>query len=250
VQWTSRLGSMLVEMPVDDNKLTMLQETNVVRGRDAAEVTGIATTPLPEGLRRLADELKEALPEEGVGSLLHKTFYADIRGSRHSPASLMKRFREHIRDVMPVELVVEPGASARVERGATLTGKLPLRGNFQVRVEVVEPTHVVLATIEGHPLAGIVEFRTSEHGGVLRFTVETWTRASNLFDWIATRTVGAPAQDANWRAVVRRMIDASGGTSEGVQQERESLGQEEAARVEERVRTLVQERKWDETRTP
>jgi uncharacterized protein YbjT (DUF2867 family) len=250
VQWTSRLGSMLVEMPVDDNKLTMLGETNVVRGRSAAEVVGVETTPLPDGLRKLADALKETLPEEGVGTLQHKTFFADIRGSRHKAVSLMTYFREHVNEFMPIEFAAEPGAPERIEKGATLTGALPLRGNFQVRVEVAEPTHVVFATIEGHPLSGIVEFRTEDRGDAVRFSVETWTRASNLFDWLAVRTVGAPAQDANWRAVVQHAIDSSGGTSDGVQQEKEALSDEEASRVEQRIRRIVQTRKREEPDEP
>ncbi|HEX2836384.1 MAG TPA: DUF1990 family protein [Thermoanaerobaculia bacterium] len=245
-QWTSRLASMLVEFPVDDNKLTMLEEQNVVRNRDAAQLLGIPTMPLDEGLRKLADALKEALPEEGFGSLQHKTFFADIRGSRQHAASLMTHFREHVNDFMAIEFVAEPGAPDRIEQGATMTGSLPLRGNFQVRVEVAEPTHIVLATIEGHPLSGIVEFRAQEHDGALRFSIETWTRASNVLDWLAVRTVGAAAQDANWRKVIERIIEVSGGTAAGVQQEKETLSDEEAARVEERVRNLVRERKRGE----
>jgi NADH dehydrogenase len=245
---TVSVPSALAQFGVDENKLQMLKETNVVRGRSAAEILGVNTTPLDQGLRLLADALKEALPEDGFGSLEHKTFFAEMRGARHSAASLMAAFRERVNEFMPIEFVAEPGAPDRIEKGATLTGSLPLRGNFQVRVEVAEPTHVVFATLEGHPLAGIVEFTTSEENGVLRFAIDTWTRASNVFDWLAVRTVGAPAQDANWRAVVQRIIDASGGTSEGVQQEKEKLSDEEATRAEERIKSLVQARKREEVR--
>ncbi|HEX8411475.1 MAG TPA: NAD(P)H-binding protein [Thermoanaerobaculia bacterium] len=239
--------SALAQFGVDENKLTMLKETNVVRGKSAMEVLGIDATPLDQGLRLLADALKETLPEDGFGSLQHKTFYAEMRGTRETPASLMTMFRTRVNDFMPIEFVAEPGAPDRIEKGATLTGSLPLRGNFQVRVEVAEPTHVVFATIEGHPLAGIVEFTTSENNGALRFAIDTWTRASNVFDWLAVRTIGAPAQDANWRAVVQRVIDASGGTSDGVQQEKETLTGEDAARVEQRIKSMVQDRKREET---
>lgn len=239
--------SALAQFGVDENKLTMLKETNVVRGKSAMEVLGVNATPLDQGLRLLADALKETLPEDGFGSLQHKTFYAEMRGSRETAASLMTMFRTRVNDFMPIEFVAEPGAPDRIEKGATLTGSLPLRGNFQVRVEVAEPTHVVFATIEGHPLAGIVEFTTSENNGALRFAIDTWTRASNVFDWLAVRTIGAPAQDANWRAVVQRVIDASGGTSDGVQQEKETLNAEEAAKVEQRVKSMVQDRKREET---
>lgn len=246
-QLTTRLASMAVDLPVDGNKLTMLKEKNVSRGKSAVEVLGIRTTPLDDGLRTLADSMQEVLPEEGVGKLEHKRFWADMRGSKYSAPALMMFFRDRVNDFMPLEFQAEPGAPGKIEKGATLTGHMPLRGNFQVRVEVAEPNHVVFATIEGHPLAGIVEFTTSEQGDAVRFAIDTWTRASNLFDLIATRTLGGPAQSANWRAVVQRVIDASGGTSEGVQQEAEKLSEEEAEKVEARVKALVQNRKREET---
>jgi uncharacterized protein YbjT (DUF2867 family) len=233
----------LAQLTIDENKLTMLRETNVVRGTNAIEQLDIATTPLDQGLRLLADSMPETLPEEGIGALEHKHFEANILGSRYSAASLMTHFREHVNELMPIEFVAEPGAANRIEKGATLTGSLPLRGNFQVRVEVADPTHVVLATIEGHPLAGVVEFTTRDTSDGVSFAVDIYARASNVLDWIAVRTVGAPAQNANWRALVQRVIDASGGTSDGVHEEKEKLDEEEAARVEKRVRGIVDERK-------
>jgi len=248
IQLTTKFASMAVDLPVDDNKLTMLKEENVSRGANAVELLGINTTPLDSGLRTLADALKEVLPEDGVGSLEHKRFWADIRGSRFSAPALMMQFRERVNEIMPLEFAAEPGAPEKIEKGATLTGHLPLRGNFQVRVEVAEPNHVVFATLEGHPLAGIVEFTTKELGGGVRFSIDVYSRASNFFDLVAVRTVGAPAQSANWRAVVQRMIDASGGTSDGVHDEAEKLNDEDAKAVEARVKSLVQERKREETR--
>ena len=247
-QLTTRLASLAVDLPLDDNKLTMLDEENVSRGRSAVELLGISTTPLDEGLRRLADSLKEVLPEDGVGKLEHKRFWADIQGSRLSAPALMMQFRERVNDFMPLEFAAEPGAPEKIDEGVTLTGHLPLRGNFQVRVEVAEPNHVVFATIEGHPLAGIVEFTTSERDGKVRFAVDTYTRSSNLFDLVATRTLGGPAQSANWRAVVQRAVDASGGTSDGVHEEGEKLAEDDARRVEERIKAIVQGRKREQTR--
>lgn len=246
-QLTTKLAAVAVDLPVDDNKLTMLREENVSRGRNAVQLLGVNTTPLDAALRKLADSLQEVLPEDGVGKLEHKRFWADVRGSRYSAPALMMQFRERVNDFMPLEFVAEPGAPERIDKGATLTGHLPLRGNFQVRVEVAEPNRVVFATIEGHPLAGIVEFTTKELGGGVRFAIDVWSRASNFFDLIATRTVGAPAQSANWRAVVQRVIDFSGGTSDGVHDEVEKLSDEDAQAVEARVKSLVQDRKREET---
>jgi uncharacterized protein YbjT (DUF2867 family) len=244
-QLASRLSP--VDLPVDENKLAMLQETNVVRGENALELLGIEGTSLDQGLGVLADSLPETLPEDGVGSLEHKKFHAEIRGTRHTAASLMTLFKERVSELMPLEFVAEPGAPSRVEKGATLTGSLPLRGNFQVRVEVADPTHVVFATIEGHPLSGIVEFTSAETSGGVSFAIDVYARASSFLDWVATRTVGAPAQNANWRIVVQRVIDASGGTSDGVHEEKEKLSEEDATAVEKRVRGMVQGRKREET---
>ena len=245
---TARLTPSIVSLPVDENKLTMLEEKNVVRGKSAVEALGLSATPLDRGLRLLADALQEALPEEGVGSLEHKRFYADIRGSRRNAVALMSIFCDKVNEFMPIEFVAEPGAPDRIEQGATLTGALPLRGNFQVRVQVNEPTRVVFATLEGHPLAGIVEFTSKDTAEGVQFAIDTYTRPSNFIDWLAIHTVGAPAQNANWRTVVQRIIDASGGTSEGVKEEKETLKDEDAAALEKRVRGMVQERKREEAR--
>jgi NADH dehydrogenase len=237
----------LAQLAIDENKLTMLREAKLSQGPNAVETLQIEMTPLEQGLRILADALPESLPEDGVGSLEHKRFWADIRGARVSAAALMTTFRERVNDFMPLEFVAEPGAPEKIEKGVTLTGKLPLRGHFQVRVEVADPTRVVFVTLEGHPLAGIIEFTTAGTADGIRFAIDNYTRASNLFDLIAVRTIGGPAQSANWRAVVQRVINASGGTTDGVHEEKETLRGEEAERLEERVKRIVQDRKREES---
>jgi NADH dehydrogenase len=207
---------------------------------NAPALPGIELTPLDEGLRMLADMLPEVLPEDGVGTMERKKFWADISGTRYDAAALMTLFRERITDVMPIEFAAEPGVPRRVELGVTLTAHLPLRGNIQVRAVELDRTRVVFATVEGHPLAGIVEFSAEDAGSAVRFRVDVSARAATLLDFVALHTVGKPAQTANWRAVVQKMIDLSGGTSDGVHQEAAKLDDAEAAEVEARVRRLVQ----------
>ncbi|HEV7921486.1 MAG TPA: hypothetical protein VGR02_11930 [Thermoanaerobaculia bacterium] len=214
---------------------------------DTLTPLGIEATPLGEGLRMLADMLPEVLPEDGVGKIEHKRFWADIGGTKYTAVSLMTVFRERIREVMPIEFAAEPGAPRRVELGVTLTAHLPLRGNIQVRAVDVDPTRVVFATVEGHPLAGIVEFAAEDRGSGVRFLIDINARASNALDFLALHTVGKPAQAANWRAVVQKMIDLSGGSSDGVHEEAEKLDDARAAELERRVRGLVRERPVSET---
>ena len=122
------------------------------------------------------------MAEDGVGSMHHKRFWADIAGSRFHAAQLMTIFKEKITDVMPIEFAAEPGVPTKVEAGVTLTGALPMRGNIQIRVEVSEPARVVFGTVEGHPLAGIVEFTTKDSGGGVQFAIDTYTRAATTLD--------------------------------------------------------------------
>lgn len=238
-----------VTLPIDQSRLTMLQEENVIEdGRlNAMDTLAITPTPLDRGLRLLADAQPEQLADEGVGALQHKSFFAEISGSRLSAASLMTWFRDHAAEVMPIEFDTEPGTPQRLDLGATLTAKIPMRGNIQVRVESTEATRVVLATLVGHPLAGTVEFTTSDLPNGLRFAIDTYTRSANTLDLVALKSVGAPMQDSNWKQVVQRVIDASGGTSSaGVQNTAESLDDEAAHRVEARRKQMVQKRKRDE----
>ena len=212
---------------------------------------GVNETTLDRGLRILADALPEQFLDEGVGRVHHKRFHAGIRGSRHSTASLMAIFRDRVNEIIPIEFVAEPGAAARIERGAAMTMSLPGRGHVQVRVERCDPTDIVFATLEGHPIAGMVEFTTRDlPGGVIRFAVDNYSRGGNLLDTLALRTAGEPAQSANWRKVVENMIEASGGTSDGVSVESHVLDDDAAALVERRLRELVEKRQRDESASP
>lgn len=249
----AKIASLAMDVPVDDVKLTMLRESNVLPDPAARPLAGlgISETPLDQGLRILARSIPEQLAEEGVGSMEKKRFWADIAGSRLNAVGLMAYFRDHVNEVMPIEFAAEPGSPTRVDIGVTMTAHLPVRGNIQIRVERAEPAHVIFATLEGHPIAGIVEFKTQDlPGGRVRFAIEVSARAANAFDFIALRTVGDPAQSANWRTVVQRMIDASGGSSDGVRQQARRLDEKEATQIEKEVRSLIQSRKRDESTAP
>ena len=77
--------------------------------------------------------------------------------------------------------------------------------------------------------------------------VEVHARAANIFDWIALRTIGSPMQNQNWKQVVERVAELSGGVAEeGVQTSNEKLADEEAREVESWVRRLIRNRKREE----
>jgi uncharacterized protein YbjT (DUF2867 family) len=222
--------SPLAALGMDVNKLTMLLEENVIHGENGFDTLDIEPTPLDDALRKLGEAQPENV-DEGVGKLEHKRYTAHIDGSRMTATELMAWFRDHVGETMPVEAAHGP-----LNVGETMTISLPLRGDVQVRAEVVEPNRLILATIAGHPLAGIVEFSTR---GNVDFTIDIYARSANVFDYVAMHTVGAAAQQANWLEVMRRVIDASGGTSEGIESSSEKLNEDDEKAADARMARIV-----------
>lgn len=247
-----RLASALgVGVAFNDGQLRMLREGNEIRaGRENALFTEFRLTPTPldEALRRLADDQQEQLPEEGVGPLRRKRFWADISGSPLTPEQLMDRVRERFADLMAsfIDTRSEPGAATRIEVDATLTLSIPLRGHVQVRVAESEPRVFTLVTLAGHPLSGAVRFLSEARGRQLRFEIQMFDRASSVVDLIMMRTLGERLQDASWREMIENVVKDSGGAAIGVEQGAETLDDDQAERIEEWLRDIVLERKREE----
>lgn len=251
------LGAKLVslvgwDISFNDDQVQMLREGNAIAagGENAlVDVLGITPTPLDVGLRQLADLQPEQLPDEGVGTLKRKRYWADIHGCAHSPDALFARFRSRFNDVTPVFVAVgaEPSTSDEIAEGETLTLALPMRGHVQVRVAELQPRQATLLTLEGHPLAGAVRFVCEQRGSAVRFQVEVFDRPSNVLDLIAMRTLGDRVQDATWRQVVERMVSHSGGHApSGVQHETESLDEDEAGLIERWLEEVTVRREREE----
>ncbi|HXG86905.1 MAG TPA: DUF1990 family protein [Vicinamibacterales bacterium] len=247
-EFLARMGTRLADMagvtlPINESQFLMLVEENVVHepnGNALTAVFAVTPTPLAEGLRRLADVQPEQQPAEGVGGLERKRFWADITGSSFDAAALIEQFRQSCTDVMPIEFAAEPGAPQEVVEGATLTAAIPLRGNIQIRVEEIAADHVTFATLRGHPLAGVVRFDAVDlPDGAVRFAVNVFARAATVFDWVAMSTGGTVAQNSNWRTVVERVVELSGGDTTGVQQESEVLDENAAEEAESWIAELI-----------
>lgn len=232
-----------LEPPINSSKLQMLLEGSLLRdGAPNALLTvfELAPTRLDEGLAHLADLLPEQTPGEGVGAVEHSVYWANILGSPHAPAELIDLVCHRIADVMPIEFAAEPGVPTHAEEGTTLTGDIPGRGHIQVRLDERTETTATFVTLEGHPLAGVLTFAAEHEGDSLRFLVEVSAQPSNVLDWIAMHTVGGVMQTQNWREVVHRVVDMSGGTApDGVQQHKEKLSEPEVSELSARIRHLV-----------
>ena len=85
-----------LSLPFNDSQVQMVIEENVIHAPEANALTRVfkvTPTPLVEGLTILADAQPEQTPDEGIGGMERKRFWADISQSTHDPDSLMKAFR-------------------------------------------------------------------------------------------------------------------------------------------------------------
>lgn len=237
-----------VELGINADQLTMVAEGNLIEDPASNALTtvfGVPATPLDQGLRQLLDALPEQLPDEGLGALHHKRYWADVEAPREGAAALFARFCRGFQEKTPdtMDLEAEPGApTAVLACHQTVTMALPLRGTVQVRVAELGALALTLQTVSGHPLAGAVRFAFEEAeapaaGGAgarpFRFTVEVFDRAADPFDWIAMAVIGDRLQRANWERIVQQMVDDSGGPAPGgVQVEERTLEGADAERVE------------------
>jgi uncharacterized protein YbjT (DUF2867 family) len=240
---TSLASAVGLQTPVSAATLQMLLEGNYVRDEEVNDLTGLLgfrPEPIRTRLVQLADEIPEQTPDEGVGKLQRRRFRVDIRGSRLARPALYQHFLDHFADIAPFDAAAEPGAPTNLEPDATLTLELPARGHVQVRVVGLEDCTATLATLDGHPLAGIVRFTFAElDGDVIRFTIDVVERPASRFDQLSMALVGSAAQKRTWRQTAENVAERSGGTADDVHEESWSLDDDEAEPLEEWIRDLI-----------
>jgi uncharacterized protein YbjT (DUF2867 family) len=242
----SSLASAIgIDMPVSTATVQMLLEGNFLRDDEPNDLTSTlkhTSESTRTRLVELADSMLEQTPDQGVGKLQRRRFQVEIDGADASAERLMDRFRERFAEVVPFEAAAEPGAPTRLEEGATLTLELPPRGHVQVRAEQVTDRVVTLATIEGHPLAGVVRFQFQDRDdGAARFTIDVIERPATRLDQVSMALVGSAAQARTWKQTAENVVDLAGGRARAeVDEESWSLDDEEAEPLEEWVRDVVQ----------
>lgn len=203
----------------------------------------IKGTSMRDGLEQLASALPEVTPEQGVGPLKYRGYTADIERPRLSAEHLFEMFRLHFGNFVPIETATEQGPPPVLELGTTITLKLPLRGNIQVRVEKVKDGEITLATIAGHTFAGFVHFAFHQREDRIRVEVDVYVRPSNRLDQAAMLLGGKFMQSHTWKKTVRRVIQASGGSApDGIQESDAKLDGAQAAHIERWSRRTVMKR--------
>jgi hypothetical protein len=146
---------------------------------------------------------------------------------------------------MPLEVGQEKGVPERLTVGTTFSVSIPLRGVISMRVVELVPGRLTAATTGGHPLAGTVSlgFRQLAPRRV-RLEVEVLARAADALDGVVMSSVGSLLQDANWREVLERLVELTGGqVPKGIVEEQGTVEGEAAQEAQEKVAALVAQRR-------
>jgi hypothetical protein len=181
--------------------------------------------------------IRQQFPSEGLGPLVHNRYWVDIDGSPHRAAALRDVFRRNVGVVMPLERV---GPVTQLKKTQAFTVMLPLGGALPMRVEDILPGRIVCATLEGHPLSGLVAFDFIERGRQVRFEVGVHARVAARADAVLMAPLDGLLEDRNWTAVAERLVAVSGGRAPaGVQSAVATLEGEEARKIEAWAESLA-----------
>jgi uncharacterized protein YbjT (DUF2867 family) len=236
------LDAIGVDVGFTEEQLKMLTEGNFIQpGKPNAliDVFGVKATSLNAGLERLANEQPEQLPSEGVGTLMRKRYWVDIRGGNYDADALFEYIRGNLPSMMPSLVTMKSEtAGAKLEEGQTLTVEIPVRGSVQVRAAEVADRKITLLTVAGHPIAGAVRFLVEPHGEAVRFQIEVYDRPANVVDQLMLKTVGEWLQRGVWIGLAENVARQAGGTASDVTTTEQELTEHERDVVNEWTKSL------------
>ena len=236
-----------LDIPISETELRLALHESCIEGEPSNALIGtfgIEPIDLAESLRILADSMPAQTPDQGVGTLERKIFFAAVRKPGLTAEGLFRTIRNELPELMPIDF---DGPAHSLEPGTTLTAELGARGTIQMRVEGLEPTRLTLVTVEGHPLAGAVRLLTETRPGGAAIRIEVYARPSDLPHWLAMKAGASQLQSGMWRTTMQNIIERSGGVvSEGISEEHETLDDARSELVEEWVERIINARLRDE----
>jgi hypothetical protein len=163
----------------------------------------------PEAQNINVEGRKTQSPREGFGQLWRKTYRLPLTGTDATPEQIVATWKEHFSDVQPPENRVYPPLFGMKEGEVVLIeAQTPGAPPISTGVLVMEstPLSFKLATPQGHPEAGWVEF-CAERGddGTVVAQVQSVARASDPLYEVAFRVRGSKEQERIWRHVLKSL---------------------------------------------
>lgn len=157
--------------------------------------------------------------DAGVGSLFHRSYCGDLRDTDASPEWLIETIAADLNRVAPSEFVSfdRLAGDGPMKRNDEYVVRMPAPWDGPVRVVDVTPTSFWFVTLVGHLEAGQIQFRAERHGGMLRFSIESWARSGDpLADLLYSRLrMAKEVQLHMWTSLIERVERLTGGRLTG-----------------------------------
>lgn len=169
----------------------------------------------PEGVSR--ERIQR--PEEGAGTLFHRTYTGTIREGRRDAEELMQQVKADPNIVAPLGLArfrKTSGEPRLMRTGDEFVVRMPGPWDGPIRAIDVQSTSFRFATLQGHVEAGQIEWRAREEGDLLVFEIESWARSGDRLSAVMHDRVrmGKEVQLHMWTSVVERVARKAGGKLE------------------------------------
>lgn len=139
------------------------------------------TTDLPSGWDDSGSDGRRQPIAEGVGPLLHRRYAVRIVGTSMASTTLFDIVSANLNRASPemAEFRKTRGEDGPLHQDDEFVVRMPGPWDGPVRVERRDAESFLLATLDGHLEAGLIEFRVSPDGDDLRFSIESWARAGD-----------------------------------------------------------------------
>lgn len=167
-------------------------------------------------LKEPSDPLRPSTPEDGVGPLTRRRYWAEVEDAAHSPEEVAEHWRDHLPDHAPKWLAWFRGLDhpiPPVRRGDRLWIRMLLIRRGRVVIEHVDPLGFRVRTLRLHPDAGTSDFRVYPGGapGQMVLQIESLLRTNSQFDRLAYIFGVHAAQRRNWELTLISVARYAGG---------------------------------------
>lgn len=169
----------------------------------------------PEAVGRAGEARRQRSPAvRGVGPLLQRDYWGVIAncscGADEFGALLAERFAELAPDEF-ASFRRTDGRAGPLEVGDEMEVRIPLAGEFGLRVIHRDANSLTLGTLHGHPEAGRITFGAyrSEAGDVV-FHIRSRARSSSRMHLAEYLTAGEGMQTTAWADFIRAVARATG----------------------------------------
>ncbi len=187
-----------------------VSSTLLVLGSATATFTLLGQLPQAKARSEQLTSLRD-----GVGPVVRRKVWAEVRGSVHSAPEVIDTLLQHFPEYMPSLLswvFRRRPPQSRVREGEKLDIRLFLLRVGKVQVSDITPLSFTIRTLCQHPDAGLVKVSarpvSSTH---FELDIESVVRSSNGFDRAVYRSGIKWLQHSNWEIVLSRALEYAGG---------------------------------------